>query len=75
MEAHARRCRLSTQSFSVTIVLPQSTKGYVVFKGQNWKVPEAFLGERLAIRPLSADGRYGVFFASHQITTIDLTER
>ena len=51
-----------------------STKGYVVFKGRSWKVPEAFLGERLAIRPLSTDGRYGVFFASHQIATIDLTE-
>jgi transposase InsO family protein len=51
-----------------------STKGYVVFKGRNWKVPEAFLGEKLAIRPLSPDGRYGVFFASHQITTINLTD-
>jgi putative transposase len=52
-----------------------STKGYVAFKSRNWKVPEAFCGERLAIRPLSTDGRYGVFFASHQIATIDLTER
>ena len=51
-----------------------STKGYVAFKGRNWKVPEAFCGERLAIRPLSLDDRYGVFFASHQIAIIDLTE-
>lgn len=51
-----------------------STKGYVAFKGRNWKVPEAFCGERLAIRPLSTDGRYGVYFASHQIAAIDLTE-
>lgn len=51
-----------------------STKGYVAFKGRNWRVPEAFCGERLAIRPLSTDGRYGVFFASHQIAAIDLTE-
>ncbi|MGB9364616.1 MAG: IS481 family transposase, partial [Xanthobacteraceae bacterium] len=29
--------------------------------------------ERVAIRPLTADGRYGVFFAAHQIATIDLT--
>jgi transposase InsO family protein len=50
-----------------------TTKAYVSFKGQDWKVPQAFRGERLAIRPLSADGRYGVFFAAHQIATIDLT--
>ena len=51
-----------------------STKAYVVFKGRNWKVPQAFCGERIAIRQLSRDGTYGLFFASHQIATIDLTE-
>jgi transposase InsO family protein len=50
-----------------------TTKGYISFKGRLWKVPEAFRGERLAIRPLHADGRYGVFFASHQLAVIDLT--
>jgi transposase InsO family protein len=50
-----------------------STKAYVSFKGRLWKVPQAFRGERLAIRPLSSDGQYGVFFAAHQIATIDLT--
>lgn len=50
------------------------TKGYVSFKARLWKVPDAFLGERLAIRPLEQDGHYGVFFASHLIATIDLTE-
>jgi transposase InsO family protein len=49
------------------------TKDYVSFKGQLWNVPRAFRGERVAIRPLTADGRYGVFFGSHQIATIDLT--
>jgi len=52
-----------------------TTKGYVSFKGRLWKVPEAFCGERLAIRPLSTDGRYGVFFAAHKIATIDLTNK
>ena len=50
-----------------------TTKAYVSFKGRLWKVPQAFRGERLAIRPLATDGRYGVFFAAHQIATIDLT--
>ncbi|HEU4805818.1 MAG TPA: IS481 family transposase [Nitrobacter sp.] len=49
-----------------------TTKAYVSFKGRLWKVPQAFRGERVAIRPLNADGYYGIFFASHQIATIDL---
>ena len=50
-----------------------ATKDYISFKGRLWKVPEAFRGERLAIRPRGKDGQYGVFFASHRIATIDLT--
>ena len=49
-----------------------TTKAYVSFKGRLWKVPQAFCGEHLAIRPL-ADGKWGVFFAAHQVATIDLT--
>ncbi|MGE3997586.1 MAG: IS481 family transposase [Variibacter sp.] len=51
-----------------------STKAYVSFKGRLWGVPQAFCGERLAIRPLAADGRFGVFFAAHHVATIDLTK-
>jgi transposase InsO family protein len=50
-----------------------ATKAYISFKGRLWKVPQAFRGERLAIRPTSNDGKYGVFFAAHQVVTIDLT--
>jgi len=50
-----------------------TTKDYISFKGRPWKVPQAFRGERVAIRPLTIDGHYGVFFAAHQIATIDLT--
>jgi len=56
----------------ITRVVP-STKDYIGFKSRLWKVPQAFRGERVAIRPLSADGQYGVFFGAHQIATIDLT--
>lgn len=52
-----------------------TTKDYISFKGRLWKVPGAFRGERVAVRPLSTDGRYGVFFAAQQIATIDLTSR
>lgn len=51
-----------------------TTKSYVSFKGRLWKVPQAFAGERLAVRPLSTDGKYGVFFAAHQVASIDLTD-
>jgi hypothetical protein len=50
-----------------------STRCYVSFKGRQWKVPQAFARERLAIRPLDRDGHYGIYFASWQIAAIDLT--
>jgi transposase InsO family protein len=56
-----------------TIRTVSTTKDYISFKGRPWKVPGAFRGERVAIRPLSTDGIYGIFFAAHQIGTIDLT--
>jgi transposase InsO family protein len=49
------------------------TKAYVSFKGRLWKVPQAFCGERVAIRPRAPDGRYAVCFGAHEIATIDLT--
>jgi transposase InsO family protein len=52
-----------------------STKAYVSFKGQLWKVPQAFQGERLAIRPLTLDGEYGIYFGAHQIASIALTNQ
>jgi transposase InsO family protein len=50
-----------------------TTKAYVSFKGRPWKVPQAFRGECLAIRPLASDGTFGIFFGSRQVATIDLT--
>jgi len=51
-----------------------STKDFISFRGRLWKIPQAFRGERLAIRPLASEGQYGVFFASHQVASIDLTK-
>jgi hypothetical protein len=50
-----------------------STKSYISFKGRFWKIPQAFRGERLAIRPRTPDGRYAVCFGAYEIATIDLT--
>ena len=51
-----------------------SSKDYIRFRDRFWKVPEAFRGERVVIRPMSRDGCYGVFFAAHQIAAINLTK-
>jgi len=50
-----------------------ATHDYISFRARRWLIPRAFRGERVAIRPLAVDGHYGVFFASYQIATIDLT--
>ena len=56
-----------------TVRTVSSTKHYISFRGRHWKVPKAFAGERLAIRPQSSEGRYGVYFGSRRIAAIDLT--
>jgi transposase InsO family protein len=55
-----------------TVRSVSSTKAYISFKGRQWKVPQAFRGERLAIRPSANSAQYGVFFAAHQVAMIDL---
>lgn len=52
-----------------------TTKTYVSFKGRLWKVPQAFRGERVAIRPTDADGRYRIYFGAHHLADIDLTNK
>lgn len=51
-----------------------ATKAYISFKGRLWRIPQAFKGELVALRPRDQDGRYGVFFASHHIADINLTK-
>jgi transposase InsO family protein len=65
--------KVEYDAHEIVRTVPKS-KDYISFKGQFWKVPQAFRAERLAIRPKNRDGKYGVFFASHQIATIDLTK-
>ena len=56
-----------------TVRAVSSTRSNISFRGQMWKVPQAFRGEQLAIRSLDRDGYYGIFFASWQVASIDLT--
>jgi transposase InsO family protein len=50
-----------------------TTKDYVSFAARRWKVPQAFRGERVAIRPRGGDGQYVICFGAHVIASIDLT--
>ncbi len=72
--ACSRSYRHDRITYPTTGRLP-ATKAYVSFKGRLWKVPKAFCGERLAIRPLDRDGHYGAFFGAHHIATINLTNK
>lgn len=51
-----------------------TTKHFISFKGRYWKVPQAFQGERVAIRPRGPDGCYGIFFGAREIARIDLSD-
>jgi transposase InsO family protein len=79
----AERYRPSTRAFPEKLPTPQydegeivrrvgSTKAYISFHNRVWKVPEAFRGETLAIRPRLPDGCFAICFGAHQIAAIDL---
>jgi transposase InsO family protein len=51
-----------------------TTKAYVSFKGKAWKVPQAFCGETLAVRPRGTDGQYAVCFGACEVARISLTQ-
>jgi transposase InsO family protein len=57
------------------IVRTVSSPGsHISFKGRRWRMPQAFRGERVAIRPTAKDGLYAVCFGAHQIAKIDLND-
>lgn len=74
--AHSMPTRLPQAEYDEheIVRLVPTTKDYVSFKGRHWKVPQAFRGERVAIRPCSSDGHYGIFFGAREIASIDLRE-
>ena len=51
-----------------------TTKAYVSFRNRFWRVPQAFRGETLAIRPRLPEGRYAICFGAHEIASIDLND-
>lgn len=47
-------------------------KGFISFKGKNYKVGKALVKEIVAIRPTTTDGMFNVYFCNHSIRTINL---
>ena len=47
-------------------------KGRVDFRGYRLRVPQAFRGYPVALRPLDEDGRWGVYFTTECIASFDL---
>ena len=81
----AERYRPSKRAFPETLPAPQyapgeivrrvsTTKAYVAFRNRFWKVPDAFLGETLSIRPRLPNGCFAICFGARQIALIDLND-
>jgi transposase InsO family protein len=54
------------------IVRKVQDKGQVWFRNQPWSIGKAFIGERVALRPTTTDGRYDVVYCLHKIAALDL---
>jgi hypothetical protein len=50
-----------------------TTKAYVSFKGRSWKCRRPSVASASLSDPPTSDGVFGIFFASRQVATIDLT--
>jgi transposase InsO family protein len=48
--------------------------GRISFKNRLWRVPKAFSGKLLALRPSANDGVYDIFFRTKLINSIDLKQ-
>lgn len=56
------------------IVRKVSPRATISYRNRLWKMPKAFRGEHVALRPRGQDGQYGVFFGARQIATVDLNK-
>jgi transposase InsO family protein len=46
--------------------------GWISYQGKEYRIPKAFYGERVALRPTAIDGLSDVFFCNQKVTKIDL---
>ncbi len=48
--------------------------GWISFKGHEIRLPRAFAGEQVALRPTTIDGVWDIVFISHRLAQIDLRQ-
>jgi transposase InsO family protein len=48
--------------------------GWISVRGRGYKLPKAFVGERVALRPTTTDGVWDVFFVVQRIAQVDLRD-
>ncbi len=82
LEVPASRYHPSSRSFPERLPEPEydqadlirqvTTNGYVSFKGRTWKMSQAFVGKRVALRPTSQDDIWRVFFSRFVVGSIHL---
>ena len=49
-------------------------EGWIHYRGKEYKVPQAFRGQPVALRPTGFDGELDVVFCNHTVSKIDLNE-
>jgi transposase InsO family protein len=49
--------------------------GWICYGGKQYRVPKAFYGERIAIRPTVADGLHDVYFCNQRIAQLNVKEQ
>lgn len=63
--------RLQEWEYSPSDVVRKVQDGGIVhYKGREWRVSNAFKGQRVGIRPAGEDGRFNVFFCNFKIAEI-----
>jgi hypothetical protein len=49
--------------------------GFVSFRGRDWRIGKALVGEPVGIRPTGDDDVFDVFYACQRVAQLDFTAR
>jgi len=49
--------------------------GWISYKGREYRIPKAFYGQRVAVRPTVSDGLYDVYFCHQKIALLNVKEQ
>jgi len=49
--------------------------GWISYRGKDYRIPKAFYGERIAVRPTDNDGLFNVYFCNQKIAQLNVKEQ